>query len=309
MSGPGPLSVVVPTRDRPEHLRACLEALRAVLRADDELIVADSASRDPSVGEVATELGARLVRCGVHGASRARNAGAAAASHPLLAFVDDDVRVTVGWAHAMASALECDGVSFVCGRVTAPPDQPAYPRPVALTPDDGVRVLDSTTSVAELGNSANLGVRRGAFDEVGGFDEALGAGTPWCVEDHDLFDRLLGSGHLGRSEPQALGWHDQWRSRRDLLALDWRYGLGSGARLAKLLRTDRRRALEVVRAVTWRTDLRGLASVLRQRHEFAALTTSVRLLGTVVGLAVASTWSIESGHFRRRGQSVVRSTP
>lgn len=308
MREPAPLSVVVPTRDRPDHLRACLEALHAALRPGDEVVVADSASRDPSVAAVAIAFGSRLVRCDLPGASRARNAGAAAASFPLLAFVDDDVRVTAGWAHAMAAALERDGVSFVCGRVTAPPHQTGSPRPVALTLGCEARVLD-TTCVSELGNSANLGIHQKAFDHVGGFDEALGAGTPWVVEDHDLFDRLLGAGHLGRLEPDALGWHEQWRSRRDLLGLDWRYGLGSGARLAKLLRTDPRRAARVFRAVTWRTDLCRLASVVRQRHEFAALTTSLRLLGTAVGLAVALTWRIERGHFRRRGQSVVSSTP
>lgn len=299
MSEPSPLSVVVPTRDRPEHLRACLEALGAELRPGDELIVADSASRDPSVAEVAASFGATVVRCELPGASRARNAGAAAATHPMVAFVDDDVRVTEGWAAAMASALRRDGVAFVCGRVTAPPHQDDYPRPVAIAGDAEARILD-TSSVTELGNSANLGIHREVLDAVGGFDPVLGAGTPWVVEDHDLFDRLLGAGHLGWSEPEALGWHEQWRSRSDLLRLDWRYGLGSGARLAKLVRTDRRRAWRVFRAVTVGTDLRGLASVVRQRHKFGALTTAVRLLGTVAGVVTASTWKVEGGHFQRR---------
>ena len=50
-----------------------------------------------------------------------------------------------------------------------------------------------------------------------------------------MFDRLFLAGSVGRYEPAALAWHDQWRERGDVFALEWRYGTGSGARLAKLV--------------------------------------------------------------------------
>ena len=294
------LTVVVPTRDRPAQLQVCLEALLRVRRDGDEIVVVDSASVDAEVSAVAKHAGVRLVRCDEPGASRARNAGAAAASHRRLAFVDDDVRVRPGWAEAMAAALDGAGVAFVCGRVMAPPDQDDYPRPVALAGGDEPLLLDRRC-VTELGNSANLGVDRDAFHAVGGFDEALGGGARFgSAEDHDLFDRLLLGGFVGRYEPAALGWHDQWRSRRQLLELDWRYGVGTGARLAKLVRLDRQRARQVLHDVTWETDAKHLASVVRRRHEFAALTIGLRLAGTAVGFAGAVVWRVVDGHLRRR---------
>ena len=66
------ISVVVPTRDRAEHLTACLEALRRELRPGDELVVVDSASATPA--EQAT------LRAPRPGASLARNLGWRAAT-------------------------------------------------------------------------------------------------------------------------------------------------------------------------------------------------------------------------------------
>ena len=69
-------------------------------------------------------------------------------------------------------------------------------------------------------------------------------------EQPRLFDRCFALGLTGRYEPAAIAVHEQWRGPRRLLLLDARYGFGNGARIAKLLRTDRRRALLVIRRRT-----------------------------------------------------------
>ena len=296
-----PLSVVVPTRDRPDHLRRCLAALRASLRAGDELIVVDSASVDPEVGAVARSFEATLVRCERPGASRARNAGARAASHDLLAFVDDDVEVTPGWATRMAEALTADGVSFVCGRVGLPPGDAGGLRQIAVKDDPEPAVLDLDTP-APLGCSANLGLPGSVLVAVGGFDEALGGGGRFhAAEDVDLFDRLLAAGFVGRYEPGAMAWHEQWRTRGQLLRLDWGYGVGLGARLVKLLRSDRRRMARVLREAMWTDGLRVLATGVRHRYEFLVLTTASRLAGTVAGVVAAVVVPVRDGHFVATG--------
>lgn len=295
-----PISVVVPTRDRPEQLRACLTAVRRSLRAGDELIVVDSASRNEDVEAVARAAGASYARCEVPGASRARNHGAARAVHEIVVFVDDDVRVAPDWAEAMARGMGDAAVDFVTGRVSVPPSQAGYQRPVAVYEGDQPAVLDAGSERAP-GPSANLAVRRSALDRVRGFDELLGAGARFqAAEDLDLYDRLFADGATGRYEPSALAWHEQWRDRRALLRLDLGYGIGSGARLAKLARTDRRRARHVVRTVLWRTDLCGLARAARRREEFAVLTTFVRLVGTVVGFVRGCATRVRCGHYTAR---------
>ena len=290
-----PISIVVPTRNRPAHLRECLTALAEAVRPGDEIVVADSASTDPAVAGVAAALGVRSVRCDRPGASRARNAGARAAAHDVVVFVDDDVRVEPGWAAAIAAPFADPGVGFVTGRVSVPPVQEGYQRPVAVS-EGAPRVLDADT--ASPGNSANLAVRRVALEAIGGFDEALGGGARFeAAEDLDLFDRLFAAGWTGRYEPAAVAYHDQWRTRRQLLVLDWRYGIGAGARLAKLARTDRRRARLVVREVIVRGDLATLWRVALAREEFAVLTHVIRLVATVPGLFAGLVTPVRAGRF------------
>lgn len=280
-----PLSVVVPTRDRPELLDGCLAALAADLASSDEVVVADSASADGSrVAAIARRHGAQAVRLDVPGASRARNAGWRATRHDVVAFVDDDVRVRPGWADAVARAMSDGTVAFLTGRVDVPAHQAGTERPVAVKTDPERLVLHPGLT-GNLGASANLAVRRSALEAVGGFDDRMGPGQwPAAAEDLDLYDRLFAAGHRGVYEPTAEVEHEQWRSKRQLVRLDWGYGKGMGVRLARLLASDPRRARRRAREALWEQGVIPIVRDLRKRYEFGALTVAVRTVGTVVGL-------------------------
>src|SRR3569623_2247803 len=91
-------SVVISTRNRPDKLRRCLEAVGKAVGADDEIIVVDSASTAPEiVAEIARSIGARIYRCEAPGSSRARNLGVAHSARAVIAFTDDDALVDAGW--------------------------------------------------------------------------------------------------------------------------------------------------------------------------------------------------------------------
>jgi glycosyltransferase involved in cell wall biosynthesis len=282
-------TVVVPTKDRAAMLRTCLAALRAELAEHDELVVVDSASTDrEQVAEVASSYRARLVRSDRAGASLARNLGWHEAERDLVAFVDDDVRVHPGWAAALVSGFDDGHVGFVTGGVVVPDSQAGAERPVAVTSRTERTPLHPGVD-GDLGASANLAVRRSALADVGGFDERLGPGT-WAAsaEDLDLFDRLFRAGHVGIFEPRALAEHDQWRSRRQLIALDWRYGKGMGVRLARLRTWDGPRARRLLREALVTQGVRSVVQDLRGGYEFGALTVTTRTLATVVGAVVGA---------------------
>ncbi|HVB27417.1 MAG TPA: glycosyltransferase family A protein, partial [Mycobacteriales bacterium] len=190
------VAVVVCTRDRPAMLRDLLATLPVALRPGDELVVVDSASRDPRVAKVleaaaGSGLPLRVVRCERPGASRARNAGVAATTAPVIAFVDDDCRPTAGWTAAIAGAFaRHPEIGFAYGSVIAD-DAPGIA--VAVLPDAPLHA--DLGNIIGLGHGANLAVRSTAFQSVGGFDEALGPGAPLrAAEDKDLQARLLRSG-------------------------------------------------------------------------------------------------------------------
>ena len=169
-----------------------------------------------------------------------------------------------------------------------------------LRHDEEPATLDASTQ-GTIGHSASLGVRRSALERLGGFDESLGAGARFCsAPEVDLFDRLFAGGLTGRYEPAARAWHDQWRGRADKVRLDWRYGVGSGARIVKLARTDRRRATALTRDLLWDRGIRGAATDLRNRYELGAATKLARVAGTLVGAAAAATVPVRDGHFAPR---------
>jgi glycosyltransferase involved in cell wall biosynthesis len=292
------ISVVVATRDRSEMLDDCLASIRASLRTDDELVVVDSASRDGHlVREVALRHSALYVRCDQPGASRARNVGWRAATRGVIAFIDDDVRVRAEWASAVSRALaDTVDVSFVTGMIVASDE--SVERPVAVFDEPLPFDIDIATP-DPVGHGANHAVRRKALEIVGGFDERLGPGTTFrSAEDVDLWDRLLLAHERGRYDPTMAAWHVQWRTRSDNVTLDWAYGYGGGARLAKLLRTNRQRAAIVAKVLFWRWGLRML--YLEYRQPYKASLHSVRLAGVVAGLARGIVTPIHSSRYSSR---------
>jgi GT2 family glycosyltransferase len=289
------ISIVIATRNRADLLARCLGTVEKALRSDDEVIVVDSSTDPDAVVKVTSDHGARLLRSGP-GASGQRNAGAIAARHDVVAFIDDDVRVSAQWAGALAAAFEDHAdTAFVMGRIDVPPEQAGYSRPVSIKDDPEPAVLTAVTR-GTLGHSANMAVRRRAFEAVGGFDEALGPGRPLpAAEDSELLDRFFSAGYEGRYEPAALAWHDQWRSRRDLVKLEWSYGIGTGARLARLAHRDRARARALATEDFWGNGLKILPSLARERYEFGIMFVFARLAGASLGYVRASRSGFAAG--------------
>jgi glycosyltransferase involved in cell wall biosynthesis len=300
------MTVVVPTRDRPELLSSCLDSLCRELDEDDELIVVDSASTDPRVGETARRCGARLVRCDRPGASLARNRGWREAGNDVVAFIDDDVRVAPGWRKAAAEAMSAvPSLAFVTGRLEAPDGEVEASHPVALQTELVPSVIDRNT-VVSAGHGANVLIRRAALERTRGFDEEFGPGATFrAAEDEDLLDRLIAAGYAGRYEPELLAYHVQWRDRRQLLGVEWSYGFGMGARLVKVARIDGHRARKLAVEAVWSWTLRSVPHDLVNGYQFGVAYSLVRFAGMVAGALRVAGVALENGHLRpRRARSI-----
>ena len=294
-TNPMDLTVVVPTRDRPDRLARCLAAIGDLDPAPGAVVVVDSASRDPAA--VADVVGDRatLVRCSQPGASRARNAGFRAAATPIVAFVDDDVRLATDWVPRIVAPFVDDHVVVVTGSVRAG-EAEGDVGAVAVTDD----VLPGAFDACFLGNvgaSANLALRRTVLEAVDGFDALLGAGGRFrAAEDLDLIDRALDHGG-GWHAADAVGFHDQWRTRRELLRLEVDYGLGFGVRLSKLLRADPRRGLRMI-AYEGRRLLADLGKDLVGGYQFGVVTRSAWATAVAWGLGRGLLIPMRRGHLQ-----------
>ncbi|MDX6220497.1 MAG: hypothetical protein QOJ48_2178 [Frankiales bacterium] len=266
-----PLSVVVPCRDRAWLLGGCLAALQPVLRPGDEVVVVDAGSTSGAVAETAARAGVRCLRSDRPEASAARNAGWRAATHPLIAFIDDDCRPLMGWADATVTALS--DLDAVCGQV-----RPAGQGHLSVLTDPEPRDYSIATPVADLGHGANLSVRRAALEGTGGWDEDLGPGTRWPgAEDKDLLVRLLRGGWRAGYRPQPVVEHLQWRGRGRALRAELGYARGAGALRARGIPAGRAR-----------DELRTALADLRAGYQYGAVAGVLRAGGLVWGRA---TWS------------------
>jgi GT2 family glycosyltransferase len=102
------LSVIVPTWNHPELLRACLQAIRASTISPCEIVVVDDCSEKPS-DAVCAEYGAAVTRLPIRsGSAMARNVGAEMARGDVVVFVDGDVCVSADALERIREDFEAD---------------------------------------------------------------------------------------------------------------------------------------------------------------------------------------------------------
>lgn len=274
------VTVVVCTRDRPHLLAEALAAVRAAIRPADELVVVDSASADPAAVRAAAG-DARLLRCERPGVAVARNAGWQSASHPVVAYTDDDCRPSPGWAEALSATIaERPGAGFAVGPVLADrhtrlPLSVLEPAPPCTwhAGDDPLRI----------GHTANAAFDRHALASIGGFDEMLGVGGRFAAgEDTDAFGRLLAAGWSGCSCPDAVVVHAQWRPMGAALREVHRYGVGMGAMAVKDARRGAGPLAGLLRALAAEQARRALHD-LRTGYQTGALASAIMAVGAVRG--------------------------
>ena len=106
------LSVVIPTRDCLEYLPAALASLRAQAIADLQIIVVDDGSTDGTAAYLAAEAARdpalTIITRGGGGVAAARNAGMAAATAPIIGFLDADDVWRLGAVADRLAAHEAD---------------------------------------------------------------------------------------------------------------------------------------------------------------------------------------------------------
>ncbi|MFN2443257.1 MAG: glycosyltransferase family 2 protein [Thermoanaerobaculia bacterium] len=127
------VSVIVPTRNRANILRRCIDALAGQTYDNFEVIVIDDASTDDTPATLAA-LAAENPRLGMKvltnspqlGANPSRNRGIAASHGDLLAFEDDDCIADPRWIEGLVAAFVSDRVGAVTGIVEDMPPKNIY---------------------------------------------------------------------------------------------------------------------------------------------------------------------------------------
>jgi glycosyltransferase involved in cell wall biosynthesis len=279
-AAPG-ISVVLCTRDRAERLAPCLDRLRAQAYPDVEIVVVDNAPTTRAVERLVGDLGDPRVRYAREprpGLSRARNAGIAAARHDVLAFIDDDESADRFWLAEIARGFAAaDGVGCVTGMILPAeletPPQLWFEEYGGHSKGRGFRraVIDPAAGSGQsplyplppFGAGGNMAFTRAALDRIGGFDEALGAGTAARgAEDTAAFTDVLLAGFRLVYQPSAFVRHTHYRTLDGLRAQLYGYGTGLTAYYTRLLARSPGQLPALIRLIpTARRDMFGKDSI------------------------------------------------
>ncbi len=213
------VSILIPFRDEPRLLRTCVDSITATTPGEDvELVLIDNGTSDPETLTLVERLGARADVRVLHDArpfnwAALNNAGARAARGDVLLFLNNDIEAhRPDWLPALcAQALRPD-VGAVGARLLYPDHRVqhcglvvgltgAAGHPLAGLPEDAPGYLHMATVTRECSavTGACLATRREVFDQLGGFDEALGVD----LNDVDFCLRAGVAGYRTIFEPAA----------------------------------------------------------------------------------------------------------
>ena len=205
---PATVSVIVPVRDDPERLGACLAALaRQTLPPEQyEVVVVDNASRVPVTVDAP---GVRVVREPQIGSYAARNRGLRVTTAPVVAFTDADCLPAPDWLERGLELLA--GADVVAGAVEVFPHSARRPR--AVETYERLTAFPQQHFVERwgFGATANVIARRAVVDAVGPFDASLESGG-----DAEWGERVTAAGLRTVYADEVVVRHPARRTLREL---------------------------------------------------------------------------------------------
>jgi GT2 family glycosyltransferase len=257
---PPTATVAVCTRDRPEDLRHCLEALMRIPDKGQELLVVDNCPASDETRKIVEGFGrVRYVREERPGLNIARNRALREAKHEVVAFTDDDAAPEPGWLTALLSNFNDPLVLCVTG-LTMPSEleteaQKCFERYCPFERGFKRTVFEGTKqnplATGRVGAGANMALRKNLIDLVGFFDEDLDAGTPtYSGGDHEMFARILLAGYRIVYDPAAVNWHRHRRNWKELRQTIFGYGVGVYAFWTRTLLVEKEWSMLAV-AFSW----------------------------------------------------------
>ncbi len=185
------VSIVIPTFNRPDQLAGCIGSICALEYPPNrfEVIVVNDGGPDDTedvVRQFSPTLSIRYHRTRHGGPAAARNYGARSARGRFLVFLDDDCRPMPDWLTRMELRLRQHAGAVIAGRACNGLNHNLYSEASHILVDYVMSYYNRDAATASFLTSNNMGLERGTFFDVGGFDRnfAVAGG-----EDREFGDR------------------------------------------------------------------------------------------------------------------------
>ncbi|MEJ8567754.1 glycosyltransferase family 2 protein [Elongatibacter sediminis] len=222
-------SIVIPTYNRPFHLKACLASIAEMDTAgiSFEVLIADDGS-DYCVKSLAESVDCAFpvsVARGQHGGvSAARNLGAEHARGTFLIFLDDDCRPSRNWLRKIDTWTDRFPDSLIGGRLRNGLKDNICSVTAQLILDMVYRRSNRGRRSARFLAGANWVMKRSAYLELGGCDTEF---PPYGAEDREFCDRWLASGRAMHFAEDASVEHHHTLNIRSFANMYYCYGRGA----------------------------------------------------------------------------------
>lgn len=238
------VAIVIPTRDRLDMLRPCIESIRERSTYKSyEIVIVDNDSAEPETLAYLDEFSGRVIKQpGAFNFARIMNGavGELDAEHVLLLNNDTEIG-SDDWIEALLEHSQRAEVAAVGARLLFPDGEPQH-EGVLVGPGDGLAGNIDTHRYFELGRTirdcsavtaACMMTRTDVFRELGGFEERLGVAyqdVDYCLRAREkgylvvytplaVVTHVEGGtrGRTGRTHPEAdeSFFRERWRGYRD----------------------------------------------------------------------------------------------
>ena len=314
------VTVMIATRERTDVLADCLSSILACDYPDFDIVVVDNAPVTDATRELITKRfsESRVIydREELPGLAVAHNRGLAHVTGSIVAITDDDVIVDREWLAEIVRAF-VTRLDVGCVTGTILPYELETPAQGLLEQYGGyskgfeTRVFDLVENrpasklypyaAGMFGSGANMSFRTRLLHRLGGFDAALGAGSPARGgDDLAAFLDVILAGHAVVYEPSAVVWHRHRRDYADMRNQAFSYGVGLTAFLTKVVFDRPRTALSLMARAS-----HGVAHAVRpnspknrhKRSDYPPELTRQERYGMLLGPSAYA-----RGRFQRRRQ-------
>jgi GT2 family glycosyltransferase len=275
------VDIVISTCDRGERIGATIQSIQASAYRAFTLWVLDQSADDLTQQTVApyaaNDVRIRYLRVPNQGGAATRNYGASLGSASVILFTNDDCLVDPGWVGAMRTELQDERLWMVFGRVlpglNLEQTRSRAGTILALKQSPAWELYGHDRLNLGFGHGHNLGVSRTAFQRLGGFDECLGPGAPFCSwDDLDIGYRAMRQGGYLAYAPAPLIYHYHWQNWQGVARSYRSYGLGAGASAAKYMRCGDLAAGLILLRWVWYHGLRMIMAGAAHRQPGRVLT-------------------------------------
>jgi glycosyltransferase involved in cell wall biosynthesis len=298
------VSVVIPTRNRSTHAEACAKSILATDGFVDLIVVDQSDDRATAVAlNNIADPRVRYYSSDTRGVTKGRNLGMSMSGSDIIAFTDDDCRVSADWIEKIKEIFASDlEVAVVCGRVCVPAEIQQLGYAEGFEPQRRVWQSEYPPLGRDWGLTANFSVRRAVLDKVGDFDPLLGAGAPLRAgEEPDFLFRVLRGGFKVVNAKEVVVDHYGIRKPgEEFRKLIMGYGAGTAAAMFKHVRLHDYDGIKVYLQFLVSTLIMVSGNVLHRRRPTGANYLIAFMSGTFASLKFAVD--------RKRRQYVERST-